>query len=431
METEIKFKELYDLLLSKGYVPEKNSNKEMFHLDILGVDIEIENYTQEKGKFWTKIKKVYRHKVSSKEKWLLSVKNIDLFVTGDHSLVAIRHGELKEFKPKDLVLGDLIVNKSLDSIILTPFIKCEKVGYFSNEWVYDIEVEDYSHTFFANNLLIHNSNYLSFGEVLESCGMGNKSEKEKKEFLLKLDSEFLTPFYNQKFQEFCDERNLENLLVFETETIARKMVIMAKNKNFQNVLWVEGVDSPEDSVVLKYTGGHIKSATTPRFAREYLKDLFKMISDHREPVSEAKIIKKLKEIKKEISMVSIDKIAETGKMSKYDEYVVEDKNSLIVKKGAPYRVSAAAKYNFALNKQPTLIRNRYKPIKEGKIKVYSTAKGEYFAYNIGEFPIEFAPKPDRDGLFEKFILSPINEILTKCMEIPALSKSLVYTKPLF
>ena len=45
----------------------------------------------------------------------------------------------------------------------------ENVGYFENEYVYDIEVNesDYSdQTFFANDILVHNSNYVNFGRVL-------------------------------------------------------------------------------------------------------------------------------------------------------------------------------------------------------------------------------------------------------------------------
>ena len=49
---------------------------------------------------------------------------------------------------------------------------CDYVGEFDNEYVYDLEIEEEgydSQTFFANNILVHNSNYVAFEEVVNSC----------------------------------------------------------------------------------------------------------------------------------------------------------------------------------------------------------------------------------------------------------------------
>ena len=39
---------------------------------------------------------------------------------------------------------------------------CELVGNFNDEYVYDIEVNDDTHTFIANDMLVHNSLFVSF-----------------------------------------------------------------------------------------------------------------------------------------------------------------------------------------------------------------------------------------------------------------------------
>ena len=39
----------------------------------------------------------------------------------------------------------------------------ECIGQFEDEYVYDIEVDDDSHTFVANNVLVHNSAYTTYG----------------------------------------------------------------------------------------------------------------------------------------------------------------------------------------------------------------------------------------------------------------------------
>jgi intein/homing endonuclease len=38
----------------------------------------------------------------------------------------------------------------------------EQLEDFDNEYVYDIEVDDNSHTFIANDILIHNSVYFTY-----------------------------------------------------------------------------------------------------------------------------------------------------------------------------------------------------------------------------------------------------------------------------
>ena len=42
----------------------------------------------------------------------------------------------------------------------------EKIENF-NEYVYDIEVDDNSHTFIANNILVHNSVYSTYGSFFK------------------------------------------------------------------------------------------------------------------------------------------------------------------------------------------------------------------------------------------------------------------------
>lgn len=48
----------------------------------------------------------------------------------------------------------------------------EHIGEFQDEYVYDIEMsDDTEHTFFANNILVHNSVYVSIQSVIEKLGI--------------------------------------------------------------------------------------------------------------------------------------------------------------------------------------------------------------------------------------------------------------------
>jgi len=44
---------------------------------------------------------------------------------------------------------------------------CEKIGNFDDEYVYDVEVDDETHTFIANDILVHNSLFVSFKPAIE------------------------------------------------------------------------------------------------------------------------------------------------------------------------------------------------------------------------------------------------------------------------
>lgn len=46
---------------------------------------------------------------------------------------------------------------------------CEQIGEFEDEWVYDIEMNDDTHTFIANDILVHNSVFVGFEPAINSC----------------------------------------------------------------------------------------------------------------------------------------------------------------------------------------------------------------------------------------------------------------------
>ena len=50
---------------------------------------------------------------------------------------------------------------------------CELVGNFNDEYVYDIEVNDDTHTFIANDMLVHNSLFVSFKPAMDHSNWKN------------------------------------------------------------------------------------------------------------------------------------------------------------------------------------------------------------------------------------------------------------------
>ena len=101
-----------------------------------------------------RIKNVIRHK-TSKDKWRICVDGNEVVVTGDHSLIVFTN-KMKETKPKNVKIGDLMVTKN--GIRKVDSIEC--IGCFNDDYVYDIEVEtddECMHNFFGNGILVHNT----------------------------------------------------------------------------------------------------------------------------------------------------------------------------------------------------------------------------------------------------------------------------------
>lgn len=80
---------------------------------------------------------------------------------------------------------------------------CENIGNFEDEYVYDVEVDDDTHTFIANDILVHNSIFVCFDAAINSCDWKNlvlnkdMLEKVNKPFIiLNCNNEFQIPTFN-------------------------------------------------------------------------------------------------------------------------------------------------------------------------------------------------------------------------------------------
>jgi len=89
-------------------------------------------------------------------------------------MIVFRDGIQLEIKPSNISYTDKILTILKRSELLNEEYTIEEIdtieciGDFDDEYVYDIEVDDDTHTFIANDILVHNSIYMKFEEVIES-----------------------------------------------------------------------------------------------------------------------------------------------------------------------------------------------------------------------------------------------------------------------
>ena len=108
---------------------------------------------------WKKVPYVMRHRTDKKIYRVWLTNNWYLDVTEDHSLIGHLDGEYLEIKPVDILkTPDMklitIASRELQEVGLRNPSRIEEISY--DGYVYDIEVEG-THRFFANGILVHNT----------------------------------------------------------------------------------------------------------------------------------------------------------------------------------------------------------------------------------------------------------------------------------
>ena len=304
---------------------------------------------------------------------------------------------------------------------------CEEIGTFENEYVYDVEVNDDTHTFIANDILVHNSCYATFSPVLKSCDYTG----DPVDFILKIKELRLNAYLKKKFEEYAAKFNTKNLLDLELEKISYSAIMVAKKKYILDLAWKDSGVYFKPQEKIKFTGVEIMQGSTPKYARKVLKELIKLACEKGKNLQYADVVKKLKDYKKEYVLQNPEDIAKTQALGDYEKYCLEDKKTIRLAEKCPQNVRASAIFNNIVLNNPKW-KTKYNIIKTGdKVKYYYTKDGdEVFGFLPGNYPFEFAPEVDYDLQFSHTIIRPFNRILVAIgfNEIP---DNLIYSKALF
>lgn len=309
---------------------------------------------------------------------------------------------------------------------------CDYVGEFNNEYVYDLEIEEEGYdnqTFFANNILVHNSNYVAFEEVVNSCDW----KEDPKDLILQINEKRFKGYLKNCFEIYSKKWGTENKQDFEMETLAINGIFLGKKKYVTNLVYEDGVHM-EPLSRLKITGVEMIKGGTPPFVREKLSYLTKFIFSKGKKFSIREFVQELKSIKKDFKAQESQNISAAIQINNYEKFVLNDVSALEVGKGCPIHVRASAYHNYLLNNSK--FKDKYAMIRSSDkvnfffVKTKSAAENNVFAFVQGNFPYEFAPRIDYDQQFTKTILDPINRFIEAMGHNP-ISPNLFMINPLF
>ncbi len=320
---------------------------------------------------------------------------------------------------------------------------CEQIGFFDDEYVYDVEVDDDSHTFIANNILVHNSLYLSYNQLLKTLkGYENMSINDKRDFLVNLNTKFLNQHNAEFIADYYTKRFGKSVHNFELETINRSGIWGDVKKRYaQLLLWKDGKIYDEDSLPLKVKGLEIVKASFPKKSRDMLKYLITyMLQNAGDKYLVQRLNKETMQLKNQWLEADIETISGSIKVNNYFKYVKDDSNIPVIYnifdpktneplKTAPWNVRALATYNSLRNKNNLVGEPIYGGllkwyiIKENRSKRSKDAQLNYFVYqasNLPKWSQQYAPI-DRITMFQQTLLDPINRLL-EANNMPLLNK---------
>lgn len=234
---------------------------------------------------------IYRHRCE-KSKWILRYKDTYVEVTGDHSIMIMNNSCLYKKRPVDIdPKKDSIVVYENNQLLFVNDYTLERSGYYHDEYVYDIGMENPDNNwFFANDILVKNTDS-SYFSLYESY---MKSEdEEKKEFAKKLaqDRGLSIEIYdkisnatNETFSEFMDERfntGIDNGSIIKAgrENIASYSLFIKKKRYAMNLFDKDGIrqDTNGKDGKLKIMGIEIKRSDTPKIVQDVLQEGLDML----------------------------------------------------------------------------------------------------------------------------------------------------------
>ena len=290
--------------------------------------------------------------------------------------------------------------------------------------------------------------YVCFKEMIDKCDWNgtqylvkNKNGENEtvvrsdsfKDFILGMYDIFLKGYLNKCFEIYAKNCGTTNGQDFELENICDSGIWLAKKKYVINLAWKDPGINIENLTNITAKGVEIVQSSSSKFVRDTLKNLLKHIFTKKKDFNVAEFAGVLKKYKEEYKLKNLEDIAASSSIGDYEKHVLMDKEKLVLEKGCPIHVRAAAIYNNKLFNSK--YKKKYQPIRSGeKVKYYfvktNNPEENVFAFISGSFPVEFAPQIDYDLQFAKNIVQPINRFV-EAMGYSPVSAQLVVSTQLF
>lgn len=232
---------------------------------------------------WGNIHYVMRHKTAKTIYKIYLANGKSVKVTQDHSVMVLRDNKIMESKPTELFDTDLAI--SLDLLGNTAHIKIVRIEELGeiDDYVYDISIADSDPVFFANDILVHNtdSGFFSAYNVLKDNPDFSDYEWTK-ENVVQLYND-ITEVVNSSFSEFMQQAfhttpERGSFIKASRETCSTKGMFMTKKRYAVLMYDKDNVrkDVNDKPGEVKAMGLDLKRSDTPETVQHFLSNLLLM-----------------------------------------------------------------------------------------------------------------------------------------------------------
>jgi len=341
-----RIEDLFNYLPGKIEIDLSTGKQRKFLLDnniwILGYDVE------KRKNCFVKPMYIMRHEVN---KDIYRIETIDgryVDVTEDHSVMIVEDDDIVQCRPCDINVEKhkLLVLQNYTVPITTKIKSIKNIGKI-DDYVYDIAF-DKIHTFYANEILVHNTDSLFIQlltkEELEKLGYELRGDKESIDNVSKHLVEPISKKINEELVKLWNNTILNkmhvdsewNTIDFKTELIMDKILFTGKKKRYACRIY------KEDKVYyippkIKISGIEIKRSDSSRLTKYAMSEIIRIIFDY----SGKERLNKTKELIKEIT----SRYKKATNELDFEEIGIPSSWSLSEYKEIPTYVFAAMLYN--------------------------------------------------------------------------------------
>ena len=272
----VKIGELYNKCLAKGCsIVNTPSGHELIYPKNLKV--------RTAGNRFQKVKWLSRHKTPKELVKIVFQKAEPLVVTTDHVCMAYNDDRMLErTASKDLRPGMMVDHycRESDKEVIDVIVSIENMGH-TDDYVYDLEVEDESHVFYANSTLIHNSCFFNLEAVTKDFMQKNGWDRDLNKWtdeqkltlwnhMQKFTDEYLVPHVQELVAKEFHTSNSAPMR-YGLEYMTSGGIFEAKKRYLVHKIVDEG---PKIVDKFKYTGISLKRTNTPPEIKEFMKDMY-------------------------------------------------------------------------------------------------------------------------------------------------------------
>lgn len=372
-----------------------------------------------RGEVFSEVRCVSRHFVNKPIYTIKTRLGYSVRTTADHTCMRIADEDCNSFifeqvSAKHLNVGDCVC--ICDDDILLGEHWCDRIDYVSSIdvdknkngiWVYDLEVASSKHAYFANGVLVHNSQFINLSPITKCKCDEDKIDQET--IFSKLPDSTRDKVIKEAYHILdLANANVESLVNRECHTTQGNILhysleyIAAEGMYFKKKCYIVrkilSDDLPCDK--FKYSGVSVKKAEIPSSMKDFLKVIFESTMKN-----EWCEVEYRKEVERAYNtFITLD----WNDIAYYKKYRTIKKTVSLTEseKGAGVHARAANFYNQLIEKLG--LAGRYPKIGVGDEfrYLYILPTNEYGMDCIafkGVFPDEFRKifKPDYDTMFEK------------------------------